>query len=87
MKRLTKFLATFAILTGRFAANGCRNNDAVEQSPQVEKKTGFAQIEREKLAFEVVMLANVVDDKKAIEDAKKYFEEPANRADNRGQGR
>jgi hypothetical protein len=78
MKRLTELLAIFTILTGLM---GCRNDVAVDQSPDGAKKSFLAQNQREKLVLELVMLANSVDDTKAIEDAKKYFEDPANRAE------
>src|SRR5262245_41113860 len=81
MIRLTELLAIFALLIGLMAAGGCRNDVAVDQSPEGAQKSFLAQNQREKLVLELVMLANNVDDTKAIEDAKKYFEDPANRVE------
>jgi preprotein translocase subunit SecD len=81
MKRLSELWAFFAILAGLTAVAGCRNDVASNPSPEAAKKALLAQNQREKLVLELVMLANAVDDKEAIEDAKKYFEDPVNRAE------
>jgi len=43
--------------------------------------TALAQKQRDKLVLELVILANSTDDKEAIEDARRYFEDAANKAE------